>query len=67
MADKVVAQVNFTMTLMDSGSILMSENGMRLDEQDGSRLRYHHWYDVEGTVHPEELAYTLWAEMERRI
>ncbi len=67
MSAEVRAQVSFTMTLMDDGRLLMSENGAQLDPQNGSRQRYHNWYDVEGTCDPEELAYTLWAQMEQHL
>jgi len=66
-ANEVRAQVSFTMTLMEDGSLLLSESGVQHDPQSGSKLRYSAWHEIEGTCHPEELAYTMWAEMERHV
>lgn len=67
MAAEVRAQVTFTMTLMDDGSLVLNESFMHNDPELGSRIRTHAWHEVEGTCDPEELAYTMWAQMESHI
>lgn len=63
----VRAQVSFYATLMDDGTLLMHESFSYREKAGDEPLHTTQWHNVEGTCDPQELAYTLWAEMEGHI
>lgn len=64
-SQEVIAQVTFTMTMFRDGSLMGHESGV--DFTGDEPKRYRDWWLPEGTVGLQELAYTLWAEMEPRL
>lgn len=61
------AQVTFSGTLMGDGSLLIHESFVYRETADADSVVSHDWHPTEGTCDPQELAYTLWAEMEGHI
>lgn len=63
----VKAQATFTMTLMGNGDVLCNESFTYRETEDSDPSYTTEYHPIEGTVAPQELAYSLWAEMEGHI